>query len=216
MSDECLPQWHCFCCRKVACLHHIGSHSGLLHLTVGQENMLTMCIITRFDFPICLQVILLLAAPCLTWNFAWGLAACLIKAWRGLTAIIFNSVKTLVSIVLRPCSFLATCRLQAGPGRVSGITNLGFWIMSRLPGAADGPKPNKEQLQEAQAALHQTTVVLEQMNQTHVQLVAELQVRFLDSQAGPCYWVKMNAAAACSCWSSMASDAALAWRCLQG
>ncbi len=137
----------------------------------------------------CLQVILLLAAPCLTWDFAWGLAACLIKAWRGLTAIIFNSVKTLVSFALRPCSFLATCRLQAGPGCVSAITNLGFWIMSRLPGAADGPKPNKEQLQEAQAALHQTKVFLEQMNQAHIQLVAELQVRSLDGQAGACCWL---------------------------
>ncbi len=149
--------------------------------------MLTNWITTTFDLSICLQVILLLAAPRLIWDFAWGLAACLIKAWRGLTAIIFNSVKNLVSFVLRPCSYLATCRqLQAGSGCISVITNLGFWIMSRLPGAADGLKPNKEQLQEAQAALHQTTEVLEQMNQAHIQLVAELQVRFLDGQAGAC------------------------------
>ena len=188
MSDECSPQWHCFCCRKVACLHHLESHSGLLYLIVGREDMLTMCIITRFDFPICLQVILLLAAPRLIWDFAWGLTSCLIKAWRGLTAIILNSVKTLVSFVLRPCSFLATFQPQAGLGCVSSITSVAFWIMSRLPGAAGGPKPNKEQLQEAQAALHQTTVVLEQMIQAQVQMEAELQVCFLDGQAGACCW----------------------------
>ena len=134
-------------------------------------------------------MILLLTAPRLIWDFAGGLTACLTKAWHGLTAITFSSFKTLVSFVLWPCSFLATCRLQAGPGCVSAITNLGFWIMSRLPGATDGPKPNKEQLQEAQPALHQTTVVLEQMNQAHIQLVAELQVRFLHGRAGACFWV---------------------------
>ncbi|KAL0044602.1 hypothetical protein WJX82_002238 [Trebouxia sp. C0006] len=69
------------------------------------------------------MVILVLAAPRLTWNSACGLTACLTKAWRVLTAINFSSVKTL----------------------------------------------------EAQAALHQTTVVLDQMNQAHVQMVAELQ-----------------------------------------
>jgi len=142
----------------------------------------------------CLQVIILLAAPRLTWDFASGLTACLTKAWHGLTAIISSSVKTLVSIVLWPCSFLASCWLQAGLGCVSSITSLGFWMMKMLSDAAGGLRPNKAQLQEAQAALHQTTVVLDQMNQAHVQLVAELQVRFLDgqanSQAGPCYWVK--------------------------
>jgi len=160
-------------------------------------------------------VILLLAAPRLIWDFACGLTACLIKAWHGLTAIIFNSVKTLVSIVLWPCSFLAACRLQAGLGCVSSITSLGFWIMKKLSGAAGGLRPNKARLQEAQAALHHTTVVLKQMTQAHVRLAAELQVRFLDGHAGPWCWVKC-VAAACSCWSSVASDAALAWQCLTG
>ena len=148
--------------------------------------MLTNCIITTFDFSMCLQVILLLAAPRLGWDFACGLPACLIKAWHSLTAIIFNSVKTLVSIVRWPRSFIATCRLQAGLGCV---TSLGFWIMKKLSGAAGGLRPNKARLQEAQAALHHTTEVLKQMNQAHIGLVAELQVCFLDGQAGPCCWV---------------------------
>lgn len=102
----------------------------------------------------CLEVILLLAAPRLTWNFASGITACLIKAWRVLTAINFNSIKTLVSIVLRPCSFLATFQLQAGLGSVSSMASLGFWVMKKLPGAAGGLRPDKARLQEAQAALH--------------------------------------------------------------
>ena len=135
-------------------------------------------------------MILLLAAPRLAWGFACGLTACLIKAWRVLTAINFSSVKTVVNIVLGLCSFTATCRPQAGLGCVSSITSLGFWVMKKLSGAAGGLRPNEAPLQEVQAALDHTTVVLEQMNQAHVCMAAELQVRFLDGQARPCCWVK--------------------------
>jgi len=137
-----------------------------------------------------LQVILLLADARLTWSFACGLTACLTKAWHVLTAIIFNSVKTSVSIVLRPCFFLATCRLQAGLGCVSSITSVGFWIMRRLSGAAGGLRPNKARLQEAQAAVQHTSAALKQMTMNCDRLAAELQVCFLKGQAGPCYWVK--------------------------
>jgi hypothetical protein len=133
-----------------------------------------------------LQVILLLADARLTWSFACGLTACLTKAWHVLTAIIFNSVKTSVSIVLRPCFFLATCRLQAGLGCVSSITSVGFWIMRRLSGAAGGLRPNKARLQEAQAAVQHTSAALKQMTKNRDRLAAELQVCFLNGQAGPC------------------------------
>ena len=140
-----------------------------------------------------MQVVLLLAGARLTWDFACGLTACLTKAWRVLTAIIFNSVKTLVSIVLRPGFFLATCLLWAGPGCVSSITSVtsvGFWIIRRLSAAAGGLRPNKARLQEAQAAVQHTSAALKQMTMNCDRLAAELQVCFLKGQAGPCYWVK--------------------------
>ncbi|KAL0032926.1 hypothetical protein WJX77_006916 [Trebouxia sp. C0004] len=136
------------------------------------------------------MVILLLAGARLTWDFACGLTACLIKAWRVLTAINCNSVKALVSTALRPCFFLATCRLQAGPGCVSSITSVGFWIMRRLSGAAGGLRPNKARLQEAQAAVQHTSAALKQMTDIHDRLAAKLQVRFLNGQARLFCWVE--------------------------
>lgn len=120
------------------------------------------------------MVILLLCDPRLIRDFACGLTACLVKAWHVLTAINFSSVKTVVNTVLGPCSFTATCRPQAGLGCVSSITSLGFWVMKKLSGAAGGLRPNEAPLQEVQAALHHTAVVLEQMNQAHVCMAAEL------------------------------------------
>ncbi|KAL0039284.1 hypothetical protein WJX79_001433 [Trebouxia sp. C0005] len=121
------------------------------------------------------MVILLLAGARLTWDFACGLSACLPKACHVLTAINFNNVKTLVSIVLWPCSFLATCRRQAGHGRVSSITSVGFWIIKRLPAVRGGQRPNNAQLQEAQAAVQHTSAALQQMTQNRDRLAAELQ-----------------------------------------
>lgn len=125
-------------------------------------------------------MILLLAGARLTWDFACGLSACLPKACHVLTAINFNNVKTLVSIVLWPCSFLATCRRQAGHGRVSSITSVGFWIIKRLPAVRGGQRPNNAQLQEAQAAVQHTSAALQQMTQNRDRLAAELQVRSLN------------------------------------